>query len=234
MCKFASFVLTKDREFWSEKGDSHSDIISEHNLHEWGARGPNIVKVEISPTDKIKVWPSLKAWKFVIDQDTLPDWFDAAQAEKRTRAALLRRFEGGFKTIDASGCTAMTTIEAPEATYIDARGCTAMTTIEAPKAQTIDAIGCTAMTTIEAPKATYIYARGCTAMTSIEAPKAQTIYAIGCTAMTSIEAPEATYIGASGCTAMTSIEAPKAQTIDARGCTAKLIIKAKKGATIYR
>ena len=137
MCKFASFVLTKDREFWSEKGDSHSEIISSNSLHEWGAKGPNIVKVEISPTDKIKKWPSLKAWKFVIDQDTLPDWFDAAQAEKRTRAALLRRFEGGFKTIDASGCTAMTTIEAPKAQTIDARGCTAKLIIKAKKGATI-------------------------------------------------------------------------------------------------
>ena len=176
MCKFASFVLTKDREFWSEKGDSHSDIISEHNLHEWGARGPNIVKVEISPTDKIKVWPSLKAWKFVIDQDTLPDWFDAAQAEKRTRAALLRRFEGGFKTIDASGCTAMTTIEAPKAQTIDASGCTAMTSIEAPEATYIGASGCTAMTSIEAPKAQTIDARGCTAKLIIKAKKGATIY----------------------------------------------------------
>jgi post-segregation antitoxin (ccd killing protein) len=34
MCKFASFVLTKDREFWSETGDSHNDIIRENNLTE--------------------------------------------------------------------------------------------------------------------------------------------------------------------------------------------------------
>ena len=43
MCKFASFVLTKDREFWSDKSDSHEDIISKHNLHADGARGPNIL-----------------------------------------------------------------------------------------------------------------------------------------------------------------------------------------------
>ena len=55
MCKFASFVLTKDREFWSDKSDSYEDIISKHNLHADGARGPNILRVEISPTDKIKV-----------------------------------------------------------------------------------------------------------------------------------------------------------------------------------
>jgi len=89
MCKFASFVLTKDREFYSEKSDSHSRIITENNLHEWGAKGPNIVKVEISPTDKIKKWPSLKAWRFTIDQDKLPAWADTETIEKRTRAALI-------------------------------------------------------------------------------------------------------------------------------------------------
>jgi hypothetical protein len=69
MCKFASFVLTKDREFWSETTDSHTDIISEHNLHEMGASGVNIVRVESSPTDKIKKWPSLKAWAYKVAQD---------------------------------------------------------------------------------------------------------------------------------------------------------------------
>ena len=149
MCKFASFVLTKDREFWSEKGDSHEQIIAKNNLHADGARGPNILRVEISPTDKIKVWPSLKAWKYKVDQDRMPEWFIAATAEKRTRAALARRFKAGFKTIDASGCTAITSIEAPEAAYIDASGCTAITSIEAPNAHTIVASGCTAITSIK-------------------------------------------------------------------------------------
>ncbi len=171
MCKFASFVLTKDREFWSEKGNSHEQIIAENNLHEDGARGPNILRVEISPTDKIKVWPSLKAWKYKVDQDRMPEWFIAETAEKRTRLALARRFKDGFKTIDASGCTAMTSIEAPKAQTIDASGCTAMTSIEAPEATYICACGCTAMTSIEAPEATYICACDCTAMTSIKAKK---------------------------------------------------------------
>lgn len=107
MCNFASFVLTKDREFWLEDSDSHTKIITEHNLHEWGSRGPNIVKVEISPTNKIKKWPSLKAWAFAIDQDKLPDWADRAGLEKRTRAAISRRYKAGFKTVYAKGCTAL-------------------------------------------------------------------------------------------------------------------------------
>ena len=137
MCKFASFVLTKDREFYSLTSDSPTNIISEHNLNEWGARCPNIVKVEISPTNKIKKWPSLKAWTFVIDQDKTPDWFDAKQAEARTREALQRRFKSGFSTIDASGCTALTELKADAADYIDASGCNPKLVIKAPKHCTI-------------------------------------------------------------------------------------------------
>ena len=33
MCKFASFVLTKGEEFWSDKSDSHEAIITEYDLH---------------------------------------------------------------------------------------------------------------------------------------------------------------------------------------------------------
>ena len=137
MCKFASFVLTKDREFWSNSGDSHSDIISSNNLHEWGAKGPNIVKVEISPTDKIKKWPSLKAWAFTIDQDKLPEWADADTCEKRTRAALLRRFKQGFKTVYASGCTALTELKADAAEYVDASGCNPKLVIKAKRGAAI-------------------------------------------------------------------------------------------------
>ena len=118
MCKFASFVLTKDREFYSETSDSHSEIISTNNLHEWGAKGPNIVKVEISPTDKIKKWPSLKAWNFTIDQDTLPEWADAETIEKRTRAALIHRHKTGFKTVYARGCNPKLVIKAKKGATI--------------------------------------------------------------------------------------------------------------------
>jgi Leucine-rich repeat (LRR) protein len=94
MCKFASFVLTKDREFWSEKSDSHASIIEENGLNEWGIKGPNIVKVEISPSAAVKVWPSLKSWTYAVDQDKFPEWYDAADCEARTREALTRRFKG--------------------------------------------------------------------------------------------------------------------------------------------
>lgn len=39
MCNFASFVLTKDRVFYLDESDSHSEIIRHFELYEQGARG---------------------------------------------------------------------------------------------------------------------------------------------------------------------------------------------------
>ena len=133
MCEFASFIITKDREFWSETDNSHTTIIRENNLHEDGPRGPNIIQVEISPTNKIKVWPSLKAWAYKVDQDLLPEWHIPAVTEKRARAALDRRAKIGFTTVDARGCTNLSELSAPKATTVYARGCNPKLTIKAKK-----------------------------------------------------------------------------------------------------
>ena len=137
MCEFASFIITKDREFWSETDNSHTTIIRENNLHEDGPRGPNIIRVEISPTNKIKVWPSLKAWKYKVDQDILPEWHIPETTEKRTRAALARRAKIGFQTVYANGCTALTELKADSAQTVYASGCTAKLVIRAKKGATV-------------------------------------------------------------------------------------------------
>ncbi len=87
MCAPASFVLTKDRAFWSVKTDSHEDIIEEFGLCADGVQGPNIVRVEIHPPDDDFLKP-LDTWRFQVDQDLLPDWWDAQEGEARARLAL--------------------------------------------------------------------------------------------------------------------------------------------------
>jgi hypothetical protein len=94
MCRFASFVLTKDTEFWSDKTDSHEDIIATHSLTANGAAGPNILRVEISPVGPLD--GPFEKWEYKVDQDLLPKWHDAAKCEARTRAALVRRFPNGI------------------------------------------------------------------------------------------------------------------------------------------
>jgi len=190
MCRFASFVLTKDREFWSETTASHTDIISEHGLNEMGASGVNIVRVEISPTNKIKKWPSLKEWAYKVDQDMLPDWHDPATTEKRTRAALQRRFKAGFKYVYAAGCIALTELKADAAKTVDARGCTALTELKADAAKEVYARGCTALTELKADAAKYVYAEGCTALTELKADAAEYVDAEGCSPKLVIKAPK--------------------------------------------
>ena len=48
-CAEASFVLTKDRAFFSKTSDSHDQIIIEHDLHADGVGGPNVARVKIVP-----------------------------------------------------------------------------------------------------------------------------------------------------------------------------------------
>jgi hypothetical protein len=145
MCNFASFVLTKNRVFWLEDSDSHSEIICRFQLHEQGVRGVNVLNVEITPTKNLKQWPDLRAWKYKVDQDLLPEWHDPAKDEKRARSALKERFKKGFKTVYASGCTALTELKADAAKTVDARGCTALTELKADAAEYVDARGCTAL-----------------------------------------------------------------------------------------
>ena len=94
MCHPASFVLTKDRVFWSKKTDSHAEIISEFSLCE-SIRNESpatcescTLKVEIVPPREGAFDAPLNEWVFRVDQDITPKWFDAAADEKRARAAL--------------------------------------------------------------------------------------------------------------------------------------------------
>jgi hypothetical protein len=102
MCKFASFVLTKDKVLWLPDSDSHEEIISKNNLHADGARGPNILRVEITPRDTQIDFADYASWVYQIDQDTRPSWFNAEYDEKRVREELIARAKVGFKLIGAT------------------------------------------------------------------------------------------------------------------------------------
>jgi hypothetical protein len=91
MCKFASFILTKNKEYWSSTSDSHEDIIQENKLKNLDRATPNLVRVEITPNeDSIS---DLDTWKFFLDQDQLPSWTFKGDPslEERARKALKRR-----------------------------------------------------------------------------------------------------------------------------------------------
>jgi len=87
VCEFASFVLTKDRVFWSDKTDSHERLIRDNELIADGPRGPNVLRVEICPGE----WGKPGTWQYRIDQDRMPEWYDAQADEARARTALRKR-----------------------------------------------------------------------------------------------------------------------------------------------
>jgi len=90
MCRFASFVLTKDKAFWLENVDSHELIIEHHYLSHLDGVECGIVRVEILPSDTPD---DMSTWKCVLDQDQLPDWTFRGDPnlEQRTRKALAKR-----------------------------------------------------------------------------------------------------------------------------------------------
>ena len=87
MCRPASMIVTKTSVLWSKYSDSHEDIIDELSLHMDGIRGPNGVRVEICPQNG-NLSSGSRLWEFRVDQDLTPEWWDAADAEKRVRVAL--------------------------------------------------------------------------------------------------------------------------------------------------
>ena len=101
MCQFASFVLTKDRCFYLPDSESHSEIIRHFEIHESGARGLNVVKVEILPPDGAIRLDNLAKWTLRFDQDQFPEWHEAKASEARARKYLLDKLKN-LTTLNAS------------------------------------------------------------------------------------------------------------------------------------
>jgi hypothetical protein len=87
MCEPASFVVTKEKVYWSKKSDSHEDIIEEFGLHADGIGGPNIVRTEISPPKGDLSLP-LDQWVYGLDQKEVPGWYEAKTVERDCRVEL--------------------------------------------------------------------------------------------------------------------------------------------------
>ena len=105
MCRFASFVLTRDQEVWIRDEDSHEVIIDHYKLHADAVDGVrvNILRVELVPPPEGVDPSDLAAWSYFVDQDIVPDWheIDPDRSESRSRAALARRAarEGWFVSV---------------------------------------------------------------------------------------------------------------------------------------
>jgi hypothetical protein len=90
MCNPCSMIVRKNDVLWSRLHDSHTEIRAEFSVpEETDASGRFIkaVAVEITPPDDDWNAP-LDQWRFKVDQDLLPDWWDAADAERHVREVL--------------------------------------------------------------------------------------------------------------------------------------------------
>jgi hypothetical protein len=85
MCSPASFIIVKGQPpVWSKYTESHTEIRKEFGLPENTDTLTANVQVELSPENGDLKTP-IKNWVFRVDQDRLPTWWDANEAEIATR-----------------------------------------------------------------------------------------------------------------------------------------------------
>jgi len=99
MCRLLSGVWYRpdDQLYVSKRTESHEATIAEFELREVDAGGNvQLVRWELTPIDaRARSVPTveeirkpLDQWRFIVDQDMVPDEFDVGKVEERARAAL--------------------------------------------------------------------------------------------------------------------------------------------------
>ena len=84
MCREASFVITRNRIFWSRESDSHENIIREFGLAHLDTDPPGFVRVELTPPGNDFRLP-ITEWIFRVDQDIVPGWWSPGWGEEQVR-----------------------------------------------------------------------------------------------------------------------------------------------------
>lgn len=77
MCRFKSGIIFKSRCVVAPgENDSHSDLLCELNVEDTYTNASRMfVRAELVPEND-EWWTDPDGWKFVVDQDVTPDWFD--------------------------------------------------------------------------------------------------------------------------------------------------------------
>ena len=87
MCQFKSAIVLKDRVYVPDH-DHHSDMLDELGIPDDFAHASKVfVRVEVSPTDG-DILSDVFGWRLKVDQDILPDWWDAKDEAKRVKDAI--------------------------------------------------------------------------------------------------------------------------------------------------
>ena len=77
MCRFKSGIIFKTRCVVAPgENDSHSDLLNELNIEDTYANASRMfVRAELVPENN-EWWTDPDGWKYVVDQDVTPDWYD--------------------------------------------------------------------------------------------------------------------------------------------------------------
>lgn len=77
MCQFKSGIILKNKVVLAPEGnDSHSDLLESLGIEDsYLNASKTFVRVELIPKDDNKV-TDIKAWKYKVDQDVVPDWYE--------------------------------------------------------------------------------------------------------------------------------------------------------------
>ena len=77
MCRFKSGIIFKTRCVVAPgENDSHSDLLRELNIEDTYANASRVfVRAELVPENG-EWWTDPDGWKYVVDQDVTPDWYD--------------------------------------------------------------------------------------------------------------------------------------------------------------
>ena len=87
MCKLKSAIILKDRIFMPDY-DSHSKMLEELKITDDYFNASKVfVRAELSPADG-DVFSNIDSWKFSVDQDITPEWFDEKDCAERMRKAV--------------------------------------------------------------------------------------------------------------------------------------------------
>ena len=84
MCKLKSAIILKDRIFMPDY-DSHSKMLEELKITDDYFNALKVfVRAELSPADG-DAFSDIDGWKFSVDQDITPEWFDEKDCAERMR-----------------------------------------------------------------------------------------------------------------------------------------------------
>ena len=152
MCNYFSCLVTRDKKvLWSEKTNSHEDLIEKFGLKDNKLEDRDFVRVEVTPQDKPN--RNVEEWAFKIDEvGTLPDWFNLNQEEIKEKvlvealvSAKQQLVLGNEEKIVKSGFArawGSSTVEAWDSSTVEAMD---SSTVEAMDSSTVKAWGSSAV-----------------------------------------------------------------------------------------